>query len=423
MRIHFDATQQFTATGRYTDGSSQELTSHVTWTTLAAGIATVSDAGLVSTLAVGGTTVIAASGGISGTTLLTIVGKVTLPKTGQNLCNDVSGVAIPCTDTGQDGEVQKGMTWPEPRFRVDGTSSCITDSLTGLTWARNANLLANSAATPPDTGQRTWQQALNYANHLQLCGYTDWRLPNRREVPRLINFGSLKSSEWLTAQGFTNVQSLYYWTSSSYAFSGNAAWIVSVEDGVVAIAGKYLAYAYVWPVRGGSSTVANLPVTGQLACYDVTGNSIGTVSCINSGQDGELKFGITWPTPRFILDNSGNCITDNLTGLMWVRAPSTLSYTWASALRKAKGLILCGYSEWRLPNVYELESLVNSEPAVPAVWLNSQGFSSVQEGEYWSSSSSASNASTAFFVGMTVGYVSHLDKSKYAYAWSVRGGQ
>jgi len=183
-QIHFETTQQFTATGRYTDGSSQELTSSLTWTTLATGIATVSDAGLASTLAIGGTSVIAASaGGVSGTTLLTIVGKVTPPKTGQSLCYDVTGTATVCANTGQDGETQTGVTWPEPRFNVDGTGSCIIDRLTGLMWTRNANQLANSAVTPSDTGQRTWQQSLDYANNLQLCGYTDWRLPNRREVP------------------------------------------------------------------------------------------------------------------------------------------------------------------------------------------------------------------------------------------------
>jgi hypothetical protein len=70
--ILWDQTQQFTATGKYSDGSTQNLTSTATWSSSAPGVATINAGGLASGVAVGGTTITAASGGVQGTTPLTV---------------------------------------------------------------------------------------------------------------------------------------------------------------------------------------------------------------------------------------------------------------------------------------------------------------------------------------------------------------
>lgn len=63
------------------------------------------------------------------------------------------------------------MAWPDPRFIVSG--DCVTDMLTGLMWAGNADL-------PGST--RNWQDALYYVSSINsgsgLCGHNDWYLPN-----------------------------------------------------------------------------------------------------------------------------------------------------------------------------------------------------------------------------------------------------
>ena len=66
------ATTQFTATGRFSDGSTQNLTSSVTWNSSATNIATVSNAGLATGAGAGSTTVTATSGAVSGSTALTV---------------------------------------------------------------------------------------------------------------------------------------------------------------------------------------------------------------------------------------------------------------------------------------------------------------------------------------------------------------
>lgn len=162
-----------------------------------------------------------------------------LPKTGQTTCYDAAGAVVACTSTGQDGELQKGVAWPSPRFTVDGTGDCVTDNLTGLMWVKN-----------PDSTLRNWASAMTYANNLTLCGYDDWRLPNVNELESLLNAEQANIATWLNTQGFSNVQAFYYWSSSTYAGSTIYAWNVNMDDGNV---GAYneIALDNVWPVRAG----------------------------------------------------------------------------------------------------------------------------------------------------------------------------
>jgi hypothetical protein len=170
------------------------------------------------------------------------------------------------------------------------------------------------------------------------------------------------------------------------------------------------------PVSGGAIA---LPKTGQTTCFNAAG---GVIGCAGTGQDGELQAGIAAPNPRFVVDGTGNCVTDNLTGLMWVRAPSATPANWTTALTNANGLTLCGFSDWRLPNRRELRSLVNYGVSDNAALLNTQGFTGVQAGFYWTSSSLAAGASNAWVVNMR-GDVSSQPKNVTGFVWPVRAGQ
>jgi len=121
---------------------------------------------------------------------------------------------------------------------VDGTGNCITDNLTGLMWARG------------DGGFRTWQPALDFANSLDLCGFTDWRIPNRKELLSLVNFGAGNVGVWLLDSGFTFQVEAVLWSSSSVAGSADKAWALIVLPGIVTTAAKS-GGNYVLPVRAG----------------------------------------------------------------------------------------------------------------------------------------------------------------------------
>lgn len=180
------------------------------------------------------------------------------------------------------------------------------------------------------------------------------------------------------------------------------------------------------PLATAQAAPADVPKSGQITCFNDSG---AVIACADTGQDGAHRAGATWPNPRFTTGTgaAASCLTDNLTGLMWMRAPSTLANTpntWTNALAITDGLTLCGFSDWRLPNVNELESLANSEAADPAAFLHTQGFSGVQQGIYWSSSTSAGNAARAWIADIVDGFDVHTHlKSDSYYVWPVRGGQ
>lgn len=183
---------------------------------------------------------------------------VKLPRTGQTRCWNSSGSEILCAGTGQDGDILAGATWPNPRFTVNG--DCVTDNLTGLMWAKDANL---------PNGNLSWQGALDYVASLNsgsgLCGQHDWRLPNVNELESMVNADLPNSATWLSTQGFNKVQTDFYWSSSSDAvFANNVAWIVDMPNGFVIATEKYK-NEYVWPVRSGQVYAPPVPSLGNRA--------------------------------------------------------------------------------------------------------------------------------------------------------------
>ena len=144
------------------------------------------------------------------------------------------------------GDLERGVAWPVPRF-TDNDDGTVTDNLTGLIWLKNANCF----------GSRTWSQALSDCNGLTSgsCGLSDgssagdWRLPNIRELPSLVDYGGYNPA-LPSGYPFDGVQSAYYWSSSTSASYPSYAWGVYMSNGGVGIGNKLSNY-YVWPVRGG----------------------------------------------------------------------------------------------------------------------------------------------------------------------------
>lgn len=173
-----------------------------------------------------------------------------------------------------------------------------------------------------------------------------------------------------------------------------------------------------------------------------------------TGEDGETQYGIAWvlePTPfsqtgaftitswtgvRFT-DNGDGTITDNLTGLMWMKDLGC-TYTeyetaWEYALMFAEDWIgagLCGlsddisYTDWRLPNVHELHSLMDISQSGPALAVG-HPFVNVPA-EYssviWTSTTHLEYTNAAYVIRLFNGHVSWEFKESSIYVLFVRGG-
>jgi hypothetical protein len=354
-----------------------------------------------------------------------LAGQIALPKTGQTKCYDASGNEISCTGTGQDGDLQEGVSWPYYRFSLSG--ECVTDSLTGLVWAKNANI---------PNGSMTWQEALNFINSINagegLCGFKDWRLPNIRELLSLVNYDKSGADplHWLNSEGFENVIGFLYWSSTTaednYGTLKSRAWDV-FDWGVINHNPKTESF-FVWPIRSSSSGICKIQKTGQTKCYDASGVEI---SCTGTGQDGDLQEGVSWPNPRFIVYKNGT-VTDALTGLLWAQDIDTFGpaecgsakdKNWQESLDYIKCLNTrnyLGYSNWRLPNIIELLSLIDfseNNPALPA----GHPFGDINCNQYiWSSTTCIDSPVTSWTVEIPHGWTFfRKNKSDLLAVWPV----
>jgi hypothetical protein len=333
---------------------------------------------------------------------------------------------------GDDADLQMGAPWPSPRFTDNGDGT-ITDNLTGLMWLKDANCADTIGHDPDGTGDGSmqWESALDFVAGINDGTYTisaphtDWRAPNINELESLANWGESDQATWLIAQGFTNVQSEWYWSSSTDTYQDYFAWCITMSNGHLNHRYKTPNVSHVWPVREGQqdypdpSYPANVWKTGQIASY-------------YAGDDGEHQLGVVLPDPRF-RDNEDGTVTDNLTGLMWLKDAGCLGAgAWLNAFdtiadfNTTPGTYSCqdytaGYADWRMPNRKEFYSLLDysqtyQNPAFPA----GHPFANIVSGWHWTSTAYAPTEGWAWAIEVGYGTVSYTAGSSGVLA--VRGG-
>ena len=130
------------------------------------------------------------------------------------------------------------------------------------------------------------------------------------------------------------------------------------------------------------------------------------------------------------VDNGNGTVTDTVTNLMWQQCSDGSSgagcatgaaafITWESAISYCEGLSLGGFTDWRLPNIKELRSIVDSaKSTAPAI--NATYFPATVSSNYWSSTSYAPNTSSAWYVYFNAGSVYYNSKTYGYYVRCVR---
>jgi len=123
----------------------------------------------------------------------------------------------------------------------------------------------------------------------------------------------------------------------------------------------------------------------------------------------------------FVRDGSTSIVTDTATGLQWQDDTTPISMTWQGAIDYCEALKLGGKSDWRLPNINELTSVVNVSVDSPSI---SNIFVNTVSDKYWSSTTLTQFTNNAFIVGFSFGYQSsNYAKTTSHYVRCVRAGQ
>ena len=373
-------------------------------------------------------------------------GVVQLPATGQ----------IVSYYPGDDGDLKTGIPIPATRF-TDNSDGSVTDIFTGLMWVKDGNLIStrnpsfDQDRTPGD-GDIDWKTACEYVallNNDNYLGHNDWRVPNMVELRSMVNLG-LPDTALPSNHPFFNLKDLYWSSTSSEEMRSLATCVLLKEhyahSNIINPAGETENFAkdpdfqgteywkyYLIPVRssGSPGQIMN-PMTGQHYTFF-------------PGDDGDLKEGTTWPTPRLV-DNNDGTVTDRLTGLMWTKDANLMvtrdpefdtnqwvdgAINWQHALDYVALLNVqkyLGHDDWRMPNRNEMTSLVDCSRKLPSFperypFTNVTGYNF--EYAYWTSTTRADETDQAWMVWFTDGMMGGGNKLAYEktrdwHVWPVR---
>jgi hypothetical protein len=257
-----------------------------------------------------------------------------------------------------------------PSF-TNNNNGTITDNVTGLMWQQ------------VDGGEMTIENAVTYCDNLVLGGFSDWRLPTPIESFSIINHQN--SNPAINTNFFTLTTAEYWWTS---VFENNST-------------------TKVWCTNAGGG-IGNHPKTETISA---SGTKKFHARAVRT---------VTTPTTitNHFTDN-GDTITDNLTQLGWQKIPNTAALTWEQALAYAEGLTIGTSSDWRLPNIKELQSLNNELASSPSVFA--PYFSSVGIHNYWSSTTLPNQPLSAWYWSTTFGITTYSTKTGTNFVICVRG--
>ena len=281
-----------------------------------------------------------------------------------------------------------------PLDKASGDWACTRDNLTGLIWEvktssasdlrygghqygwYNTNSLENggnagnvrSPACFPTLPLCNTQEFIEAVNETRLCGYSDWRLPTPRELRSIITYADAGGQISVDPAYFPNTRvGRAHWTAHTYAPDPRAAWVVEIGE---------------FDGGGGGHFHSKLPNLGiEGSGEEVTILVRGPQSDSGSGpcSAGTPVANVPVATPtRDFIDHGDGTATHLVTGLMWKRCAEgasgtgcgsgqAITMTWDTALTTADAATFAGYDDWRLPNVKELHSIVETCGFDPAI--------------------------------------------------------
>jgi hypothetical protein len=251
--------------------------------------------------------------------------------------------AVPCPTPSDSGNGQDGNFLHRPEYVA--TADTVLDATSGLMWERS-----NSEAAP-------WDSQVARCAALTAGGFTDWRMPSRLEFLTVIDAG--RTGPALDTSVFLDATFGSYWLGQELDGVPTSAWLFNGSD-------------------------AHLSWNGKNAFY--------SAKCVR----GAARSG------TFALSDSGLTVYDSYTSATWQGTSSGITLSWIEALNYCNDLSLDGFSDWRLPSVKELATLIDATsgrnpPEIPLV------FPGRDSEEMWTSSPHPTTPSQSYALDMLNG--------------------
>lgn len=355
--------------------------------------------------------------------------------TGQDVCSDSDGLEMTCPEMGEEFAGQDAQFEGIAFDFIDNDDGTILDNVTGLMWQKS----------PVNAGM-SYDEAISYCDDLVLAEMDDWRLPTTKEM--------FSASDFSVGWPYVNTEyfDLAAWSEvtdrieigleeivndaapaeGDEVIDGAPSGIdieipeggeetVEAESGEVSKDEQFWTDAYVGvTVEGGEVAAFGVnQATGHIKAYaaTVTGQFGNYARCVRT--DNVYAYGV-----NDFIDNRNGTVTDRATGLMWAKDDSGFGMDWQAALAYANSSMLGGHTDWRLPNIKELQSIVDyskspsayeEENVGPSIDTDFFNITPLEDGTtntendypyFWSSTS-------AYFGG---------DSLEYYYAWYVAFG-
>jgi len=324
--------------------------------------------------------------------------------TNQTTCyNSATGNATGCSGVGHDADYS-GF---QANYTVSNGGTIVTDNITELVWQQSTDQNNDGNIDYADKLSQT--NAVSYCNNLTLASRSDWRLPNVKELYSLMLFSGRDASSYLGTD--TNTLTPFISNNFDWAFGD-----ITTTDGINA-GDRIIDGQYVTSSLNVAKTMVNDDsvfgvnfVDGRIKAYP-TFNKVYYVRCVA----GNTSYGV-----NDFSDNGDQTVSDEATGLMWQKNDIERA-NWDDAISECEGASTAAHTDWRLPNVKELQSIVhysrspdtNNSPALDPVFISNPILneeSIADWGYYWASTTHVDNNgdgtnATYISFGRALGYV------------------
>lgn len=324
-----------------------------------------------------------------------------LSDTGQSKFYDEEGEEISEPGESDDYYGQDASYTGTASSFTDNGDETVTDNNTGLMWQQT-----------PDFERHNYYDAFDYVDELEIGGYTDWRLPTIKELYSLIN-----SDGYLDPDDTSNSQPYLYDEYFDFEY---------VEG--MSYAGQY--WSSTLYVKG---PLQNIEIEGAFGFNFADGH-------IKSYETGLYWDGSEYPNDpgcfvravrgdenvygvNNFSDNGDSTVTDYATSLMWQQVDDGNTYDWKDALAYATSSELAGFTDWRVPNTKELQSIVDYDgttwPAIDEDYFECTDADSW----FWTGTTQGDFPYTACYLAFGKAYSKDNSDATEYYDWHGAGAQ